>query len=163
MNMVSYRMHKYIFSNLFSTQQMSKNRRKPKLRNSSVLCERILRLPASCTQTVMIRVAGGVSIQIDTPRSMSKVLKQRRNQKREKKKPFQLIFQTGAAQMYLAIPASSAPSERVFSGAGYVFSKRRQAMLAEKLSSIVFIRENCDDEAALRNAFESAKKMYKNE
>ncbi len=55
--------------------------------------------------------------------------------------------------MYLAIPASSAPSERVFSGAGYIFSKRRQAMAPETLSSLVFCRENMQDEAAFSKSY----------
>ncbi len=62
--------------------------------------------------------------------------------------------------MYLAIPASSASSEQVFSGAGYVFSKRRQAMNAANLSSLVFIRENAQDTKALYAAYEKAKANY---
>ena len=60
--------------------------------------------------------------------------------------------------MYLA--GSSASSERVFSGAGYVFSKRRQAMNAANLSSLVFIRENAQDTKALYAAYEKAKANY---
>ncbi len=67
---------------------------------------------------------------------------------------------TGAARMYLAIPASSASSERVFSGAGYTFSKRRQAMNAANLSSLVFIRENTEDHIALQTAYANAKATY---
>ncbi len=55
--------------------------------------------------------------------------------------------------MFLAIPASSAPSERVFSGAGYIFSKRRQAMSPETLTSLVFCRENRQDEAAFAASY----------
>ena len=62
--------------------------------------------------------------------------------------------------MYLAIPASSASQERVFSGAGYTFSKRRQAMNAASLSSLVFIRENTDNHVALQTAYANAKATY---
>ncbi len=58
------------------------------------------------------------------------------------------IYVTERARMYLAIP-----SERVFSGAGYVFSKRRQAMSPETLSSLVFCRENMQDEAAFTASY----------
>ncbi len=70
------------------------------------------------------------------------------------------LLSTGAARMYLAIPASSASSERVFSGAGYIFSKRRQAMNAASLSSLVFIRENTEDNLALQTAYAKAKATY---
>ncbi len=70
------------------------------------------------------------------------------------------LLSAGAARMYLAIPASSASSERVFSGAGYTFSKRRQAMNAASLSSLVFIRENTDDHVALQTAYANAKATY---
>ncbi len=46
--------------------------------------------------------------------------------------------------MFLAVPATSASSERVFSGAGFLFSERRRGMASESLASLVFIRENAD-------------------
>ncbi len=46
-----------------------------------------------------------------------------------------------------------APSERVFSGGGYIFSKRRQAMSPETLTSLVFCRENAQDEKAFAAAY----------
>ncbi len=48
-------------------------------------------------------------------------------------------------KMFLSIPATSASSERVFSGAGFVFSERQRAMAAEGLSSHIFVRENSDN------------------
>ncbi len=58
--------------------------------------------------------------------------------------------------MFLAIPASSAPVERVFSGAGYVFSQRRHSLLAEGLESLVFVRENVDSVPSFTAAFADA-------
>jgi hypothetical protein len=58
--------------------------------------------------------------------------------------------------MFLAIPASSAPVERVFSGAGYVFSQRRHSLLAEGLECLVFVRENVDSVPSFTLAFVNA-------
>lgn len=65
-----------------------------------------------------------------------------------------------AVRAYLAIPASSAPSERVFSIAGFIFNKRRQRMAADKLSSLVFIHDNCQDTDAVEAVYERAKEEY---
>ena len=59
-----------------------------------------------------------------------------------------MSFGEGIAEctcMLLAIPASSAPAERVFSGAGYIFSQCHRVMKVNSLSSLVFIRENAQD------------------
>jgi hypothetical protein len=61
---------------------------------------------------------------------------------------------TDGIKMFLAIPATSASSERVFSGAGFIFSERRRALHAEGLASLVFVRENAKDDQAFTKAFE---------
>ncbi|XP_046686986.1 E3 SUMO-protein ligase ZBED1-like [Homalodisca vitripennis] len=43
------------------------------------------------------------------------------------------------AQMYLCIPATSVPSERLFSKAGMVANERRNRLLPKKLDSILFL------------------------
>jgi zinc finger BED domain-containing protein 1 (E3 SUMO-protein ligase ZBED1) len=49
---------------------------------------------------------------------------------------------TDLAKALLAIPATSVPSERVFSIAGWLFSQRRRNMTAENLEDFIFIHEN---------------------
>ena len=46
------------------------------------------------------------------------------------------------AQKYLGIPATSTPSERVFSVAGIVVDKRRCALTAEMINALVFLHKN---------------------
>ena len=46
------------------------------------------------------------------------------------------------ARHYLAIPATSTPSERVFSVAGIVVDKRRCALTAEMINALVFLHKN---------------------
>ena len=46
------------------------------------------------------------------------------------------------ARLLLAIPASSASSERVFSAAGFIHNERRATLTDEHVESMVFIREN---------------------
>ena len=46
------------------------------------------------------------------------------------------------ARKYLAIPATSTPSERVFSVAGIVVDKRRSALTAEMIDALVFLNKN---------------------
>ena len=46
------------------------------------------------------------------------------------------------ARKYLAIPATSTPSERVFSVAGIVVDKRRSAFTAEMIDALVFLNKN---------------------
>ncbi len=46
------------------------------------------------------------------------------------------------ARHYLAIPATSTPSERVFSVAGIVVDKRRCALTAEMIDALVFLHKN---------------------
>ena len=46
------------------------------------------------------------------------------------------------AKKYLCIPASSAPSERVFSSAGLVVSKKRAALRGDNVAALVFLKQN---------------------
>ena len=46
------------------------------------------------------------------------------------------------AKKYLAIPATSTPSERVFSVAGIVVDKRRAALTPEMIDALVFLNKN---------------------
>ena len=57
--------------------------------------------------------------------------------------------------MFLAIPATSASAERVFSIAGWVFDQRRRSMDAERLSQLVEIHQHgsVQDIEAIEAAF----------
>ena len=46
------------------------------------------------------------------------------------------------ARKYVAIPATSTPSERVFSVAGTVVDKRRSVLTAEMIDALVFLNKN---------------------
>ena len=46
------------------------------------------------------------------------------------------------AKKYLAIPASTAPSERVFSVAKNILQKKRWNLLPSRLSKHIFLRKN---------------------
>ncbi|XP_065895779.1 zinc finger BED domain-containing protein 4-like [Dysidea avara] len=46
------------------------------------------------------------------------------------------------AREYLAIPAMSTPSERLFSAAGYISSQRRSRLSGENLNQLVFLNKN---------------------
>ena len=46
------------------------------------------------------------------------------------------------AEMYLAIPASSAPSERAFSMAGNIITVKRCRMSTENLEDVLFLQAN---------------------
>ena len=48
------------------------------------------------------------------------------------------------AKKYLCIPATSAPSERAFSLAGYIANQRRACLLPERVNMLVFLAENLD-------------------
>lgn len=48
------------------------------------------------------------------------------------------------ALKYLAIPATSVPSERMFSKSGYVLSSRRNRLQADAVDQICFINQNSD-------------------
>ena len=50
------------------------------------------------------------------------------------------------ALMVLAVPASSASSERLFSAAGRVLEKRRQSLSAKSVDAILFVRCNTANE-----------------
>ena len=46
------------------------------------------------------------------------------------------------AKNYLAIPASSAPCERIFKSATLAFTKKRSKLTDQNGASLVFLREN---------------------
>ena len=48
------------------------------------------------------------------------------------------------AKKYLCIPATSAPSERALSLAGYIVNQRRACLLPEHVNMLVFLAENLD-------------------
>ena len=48
------------------------------------------------------------------------------------------------AHKYLSVPATSAPSERVFSAAGNVVDKLRAALTAENVDALVFLHKNAE-------------------
>ena len=75
--------------------------------------------------------------------TMSKNEKERCNVlqwRRENKTTFPCLFK--AAQSYLHIPATSVPSERIFSLAGYVVRDRRSKMLAANVNKFIFLKKN---------------------
>lgn len=47
-----------------------------------------------------------------------------------------------AARRYLAAPATSVPSERLFSSAGDISDDKRTCLLAENLERLVFLKAN---------------------
>ncbi|XP_037962432.1 E3 SUMO-protein ligase ZBED1 [Plutella xylostella] len=48
------------------------------------------------------------------------------------------------AKKYLCIPATSVPSERLFSKAGYVLSERRNRLSSDKMNEIIFLNHNIE-------------------
>lgn len=48
------------------------------------------------------------------------------------------------ARKYLPVPATSAPSERVFSLAGNICSRRRASLSSDHLDALVFLNANVD-------------------
>jgi len=48
------------------------------------------------------------------------------------------------ARKYLAIPATSAPSERLFSLAGNIYSQRRASVSPDHIDALVFPNANAD-------------------
>ena len=46
------------------------------------------------------------------------------------------------AKQYLAIPATSVPSERAFSAAGHIANERRSCLLPDSITMLVFLAEN---------------------
>lgn len=56
---------------------------------------------------------------------------------------------TKLAKTYLAVPATSVPSERVFSKAGEIISAKRSALISENVEKLIFLSINMkvdDDE-----------------
>ncbi len=60
----------------------------------------------------------------------------------------------GIARCYLAIPASSAPSERIFSKSGLVWEKKRGNLVPETANDIVYLHEARRREEEGKDAFE---------
>ena len=50
-----------------------------------------------------------------------------------------------AAQRYLSSPATSVPSERLFSSAGDICSDKRTCLLAENVERLVFLQANMNN------------------
>lgn len=59
-----------------------------------------------------------------------------------KEKKYPLL--SSLAKLYLAIPATSAPSERLFSGATNTVTDKRSRIAPETLHGVLFLRSNCD-------------------
>ena len=59
------------------------------------------------------------------------------------------------ARKYLCIPATSAPSERVFSVAGLAISKQRSKLNSENASCLIFLRGNWDIYEKVKGNWES--------
>ena len=59
---------------------------------------------------------------------------------KEHKALFPSLFK--AAQAYLHIPATSVPSERIFSLAGYIVRARRSKILAANVNKTIFLKKN---------------------
>lgn len=51
---------------------------------------------------------------------------------------------SAVAKTYLCVPASSAPSERVFSVAGLTVNKLRSSLLSENVNMLVTLHSNAD-------------------
>ena len=59
-----------------------------------------------------------------------------------KKNAFRYPLLSNIARRYLIIPATSVPSERVFSAAGHIANQKRACLLPENVSMLVFLAEN---------------------
>ena len=58
----------------------------------------------------------------------------------QKRERYPVLFEM--ARVYLAIPASSAPSERVFSVGGLVLNDRRRQLLESRVAKLMFLKRN---------------------
>jgi hypothetical protein len=56
------------------------------------------------------------------------------------KELYPLIYEV--AKKYLIVPGTSVPSERVFSAAGNIISKKRSLLADDTASNLIFLREN---------------------
>jgi len=59
-----------------------------------------------------------------------------------KKNAFRYPLLSKMAQRYLCIPATSVPSERVFSAAGHIVNQKRACLFPENVRMLVFLAEN---------------------
>ena len=59
---------------------------------------------------------------------------------RERRGRFPVLYEM--ARVYLAIPASSAPSERVFSTAGLVLTDKRKHLMESRVARLMFMKRN---------------------
>ena len=55
-----------------------------------------------------------------------------------------MIKESEATSHFLTSPGSSVPSERVFSGAGFIVSAHRNRLGAETTEDVMFVYENID-------------------
>ena len=59
---------------------------------------------------------------------------------KENQKSYPNLFKL--AKAYLHIPATSVPSERIFSLAGYIVRDRRSRILADNVNKAIFLKRN---------------------
>ena len=59
---------------------------------------------------------------------------------RERQLRFPVLYEM--ARVYLAVPASSAPSERVFSVGGLVLTDKRRQLLESRVAKLMFMKRN---------------------
>ena len=59
-----------------------------------------------------------------------------------KRNAFHYPLLSNIARRYLIIPATSVPSERVFSTAGHIANQKRACLLPENVTILVFLAEN---------------------
>ena len=59
-----------------------------------------------------------------------------------KRNAFRYPLLSNIARRYLIIPATSVPSERVFSTAGHIANQKQACLLPENVTMLVFLAEN---------------------